>query len=504
MFNLKSVFSVKVPAKYFSLFFFILFVSGVQAVDVYYKLGYFFIPNKGPFIETYITIAGQSVTRKPVKGGFQSATNISLLVTSESGNIVQANKYNLNGPIYKDTLQIPAFIDNQRYPLANGTYTMELTVTDLNNPQKPFKLVQVIKINYGSYPIQASSIQTLESFKKTATPSDISKSGYDLIPYTVDYYPDEQNKISFYFESYNTDSVCGENKSFIYKYYIENNDNLKPVEETFGFKKATTAPVNPLLAQIDISILPTGNYNLVIEVRDEKNVVQLQEKQFFQRRNKFVEQTFVSGNYAPNSIEKYFRNVKSADTLKIYTECLWPISDMIERERLINQTIKNDTGLMRNYLIDYWTNRAADSVNPMKIWMEYLKSVNEVAILFKCGKQKGYFTDRGRVYLQYGKPNQRSVMSADQGTYPYEIWQYYRINDKANGKFFSNRKFVFVNKAIADDCYRLEHSDMLGEINNPRWRYEVSKSTSGNVNDPDDTNPSNTNSNVNDLFNSPR
>lgn len=504
MFCPKPVFSVKPLLKYCLFFLFFLSVFYTHAVDAYYKLGYFFVPNKGPFIETYITISGQSVTRKQVKGGFQSAANISLLITNEAGKIVQANKYNLNGPIYKDTSDIPAFIDNQRYPLSGGTYTMELTVSDLYNPQKPYKLIQVIKINYSNYPIQASSLQMLESYKKTTVPSQISKSGYDLIPYTVDYYPEDQTKILFYFEAYNTDTFFGKNKNFIFKYYVENNDNLKPIEETFGFKKAVSAPVNPLLAQVDIANLPTGNYNLVLEVRDEKNTIQLQEKQFFQRRNKYVEQTYVSGNYAMNSLEKYFHNVKSADTLKIYVECLWPISNMLEKERQINQAVKKDTALMRNYLIDYWTKRAADSVNPMKIWMEYLKSVNEVAVLFKCGKQKGYFTDRGRVYLQYGKPNQRSVMQSDEGSYPYEIWQYYRIQDKTNGQFFSNRKFVFINKAIADDCFMLDHSDMLGEINNPRWRYNVSKHKGGNINDPDDVNPANSNSNANDLYNSPR
>jgi GWxTD domain-containing protein len=471
---------------------------------VFYKLASFNIPKQGPFIETYMTIAGQSVLFKKVNGGYQSAVSVNILITDEGSKIVQAKKYNLNGPVFRDTMDIPAFIDTQRFPLASGAYTLELVVTDLNFIQPPFKLTQTFKIKYSDYPIQASSIQLLESFKKTTIPTILSKSGYDLIPYNINYYPETQNKLGFYFETYNTDTFFGKGKTLIYKYFIENNDNLKPVAPFSGFKKLQTAPVNPLLAQIDITDLASGNYNLVIEIRDEKNIIQLQEKVFFQRKNTELPQTFSSGNYALGSIDRYFANVKSKDTLRIYLECLWPISDMKAREFQINQAISGDTAFMRNYLVKYWKDRAGDSVNPMKIWMQYLKAVNEVAVLFKCGKQKGYYTDRGRVCLQYGKPNQRSVVTTEPNTYPYEIWQYYRIIDKTNGQFYTNRKFVFINKNIADDCFKLEHSDMRGETNNPRWQYELTKHDNDGIQNSDNTEPSNASKQADDLFNSPR
>lgn len=478
--------------------------TNFYSIDVFYKSASFNIPKQGPYIETYMTIAGQSVLFKKVSGGFQCAVNIGIIITDANNKIVHGKKYNLSGPVFKDTMNIPAFIDTQRYPLANGAYTLELTVTDLNFDQPPFKLTQVFKLNYNEYPIQASSIQLLESYKKTVTPNVLSKSGYDLIPYNINYYPESQNKLGFYFETYNADTFFGKGKTLIYKYFIQNNDNLKPVDPYSGFKKLQASPVNPLLAQIDISDLPSGNYNLVIEIRDEQNIIQLQEKVFFQRKNAALAPTFNSGNYAAGSIENYFNNVRSKDTLKIYLECLWPISNMKEREFQINQSLKADTTIMRNYLVKYWKDMAGDSVNPMKLWMKYLKSVNEVAVLFKCGKQKGYFTDRGRVYLQYGKPNQRSVVANEPNTYPYEIWQYYRINDKTNGQFFSNRKFVFVNKNIADDCFKIEHSDMKGETNNPRWQYEITKHETNGIQNSDNNSPTNSSKQADDLFNSPR
>jgi GWxTD domain-containing protein len=493
--------------KYTLLALFVLQMNSAFCIDVYYRLACFNIPKEGPFVETYMTIAGSTVEYKKVNGGLQCGVNVSILITDANNKIVHGKKYNLSGPVFKDTSNIPAFIDTQRYPLPSGIYTIEISVSDINTKnkkQEPFKLKQVFKVSYGSYPLQPSSIQLLESFKKTVTPSILTKSGYDLVPYNINYYPESESRIAFYFETYNTDTFFGKGKPFIYKYYIENNDNLKPVEPFSSFKKATTAPVNPLLAQMDISTLPSGNYNLVIEIRDDKNIIQLQEKVFFQRKNTAVPQTYVSGFYNANSLEQYFAHVKSKDTLKILVECLWPISNMIDRERQINQAVKGDTAIMRNYLVQYWKDRAADSVNPMKIWMEYLKSVNEAQALFKCGKQQGYYTDRGRVYLQYGKPNQRSVVSSEPGTYPYEVWQYYRITDKTNGQFFTDRKFLFINKNIADDCFKLEHSTMKGETNNPRWKYELMKHDLNGIQNPDNDSPSNSSTQADDLFNSPR
>jgi GWxTD domain-containing protein len=496
--------AVSVKFLVFILLFFVL--KTAFAVDVYYKLSSFYIPKSGPFIETSITIPGSTVANKKVNGGYQNAVAVSLLITNAEGKIAVANKYNVNGPLFTDTANVPVFIDNQRYPLPSGSYTLELEVSDKWSKQKPFKLVQTFKLNYSSYPLQVSSIQALESFKKSEKPGLLTKSGYDLIPYNVDYYPESQNKLAFYFETYNADSVLGKNKGFVYKYYIENNETYKALDDFSAFKKAQTAPVNPLLAQFDITRLPTGNYNLVIELRDEKNMIQVQEKYFFQRRNRnmepVLETMFASASNL--TVEQYFNRIKSADTLKIFIECLWPISEMKERERQINQTIKKDTSIMRNYLIDYWNKRAGDSVSPIKIWLEYLQSVNEAEAMFRCGKQKGYYSDRGRVYLQYGKPNQRTVMPNEANTFPYEIWQYYRIQDKTNGQFFTNRRFVFVNKNIADDCHRLEHSDMRGEVNNERWRYEVMKRQMDGIQN-DQNNPNGSSNNMfDDFFINPR
>ncbi len=472
-------------------------------ISAYLNYGVFHIPNQKPFLETYFTLIGSSFKLKRVLNGYQSTVLVQLNVY-KNDSIVKAARYNLKGPLLTDTSKSVNFIDNQRYALPNGKYRFEIRLSDANNPaKKPFIFTETIQLNYSRQGLQASSVQPLEKFSKTNTPTAISKSGLDLIPYNINYYDDTQTTLAFYFETYNADTVLGKGKPLIYSYYIEENGNLNKPKGFSAFKKQSASEVNPLLGQFEIGQLPSGNYNLVIGVKDENGILQLEKKWFFQRQNSQI--SLPSGPTADADVKRFFGDFNNTDSLKLFVECLWPISGMTERDRQINQVLKRDAELMKFYIVDYWRRRAADTADAFQMWMKYYTQVKEVQKLFKCGKQKGYYTDRGRVFLQYGPPNQRGTVPNDANTFPYEIWQYYRIKDESTGQFFTNKRFIFVNRQIADDCYMLIHSDMRGEISNEQWRFDLTKRNSDGIQNGKGNLPAgNTNYQFDDMFNSPR
>ncbi len=493
--------------RFLTLFFLLLSSVLLSKVTVYFNYGVFNTPSSKPYLETYLTISGNSVKFLPSNGSYQASINVSWKII-KGADIVKASNYNLMSPKANDTLHLPSFIDNQRFSLENGSYTLELVVTD--NAYPDIKTTHSEKINIlfnREKKIYASDIQILESFTKISSPTATSKNGYELIPYNINYFPKSQNSLKFYMEAYNVDSVLGKKSKFVYSYYLENSESLAKQRDLAGFQKQHGNVVNPLLAQLDITMLPSGNYNLVIEIKDSANIIQLQKKWFFQRQSDSKEDLSVSAENTPikiNTIEEFFNAYQSSDTLKQFVECLWPRSSIKEREWQQTQIVKKDPNLMRGYLIDYWKAEAGDSLDPLKIWKTYYQSVLEANALLKCGKQKGYYTDRGRVYLQYGKPNQRNQVNSEPNTYPYEVWQYYRLYDKTTGRFFSNKKFVFANFAIADDCYQLIHSDVKGEMYDERWKYKLMR-RSEQSNNLDDTKPTNSyGNNVEDNFNNPR
>jgi GWxTD domain-containing protein len=480
-------------------------LPGTAQMDAYFSSGKFNTPKNEPFIETYLTLVGKSLAAKNINGKFQNSVNIGFKVFKDS-ILVKSNKYNLLSPTFLASEQNPSFIDHQRYSLPNGTYNLELTLRDnYDSLNKPLVIKSPITIDFSDTLIQCSTIQPLESYKKSTTETSITKCGYDLIPYTVNYYSATSNVLSFYFETYNTNYVLGENKSFVYSYYLEFNSDLTVLSNYGTFKKQQTAKINPLLAKLDISKLSTGSYNLVIELRDGENKLHLRKKHFFQRYNPALDITALQNLSVEQNIAEYVGHCNDLDTLKMFVECLWPIADAFDKDRIINQSLTKDKHLMKNFIVDFWQRRAADTANPVNLWAAYYKNVQQVMILFKCGKQKGYYSDRGRVYLQYGPPSQRSQQNNEHNTFPYEIWQYYRTTDAVNGQFFSNRKFVFVNKMLGDDCFMLIHSDMRGEVNNPRWQYEVTRRNMDGIGNPDNNTPGNTQFNqFDEIYSNPR
>ena len=465
----------------------------------------FNIPDQQAFIESYLTIVGNLLSSKEVNGAYQSSVKVSLSITGDSG-IVLKKEYNVLSPVYSNSLQAPSFIDVQRYPLKNGNYTLYIKLDDNNNPfKKPFEFRRSFGINYLANTLQPSSIELLERFQKTQTQNNLSKSGLEMIPYTVNYYPESQSQLLFYFETYNSDTVLGKDKSLVYTYYLQNANNSAKMNEYGSFKKQRTAKVNPLLGKLDISKLPTGLYYLVIELRDENNVLHVSEKLQFQRMNATPTLVDSRPTIEKNSFIEFFENRNNPDSLKMFVECLWPIADGLDKERIINTAVKKDPILMKNFVTDFWQRRAADTANPYKMWAVYYKSVQEAMILFRCGKQPGYSGDRGRVYLQYGKPSQRTIENYEPNTFPYEIWQYYRTTDASTGRYYSNRKFVFVNRALGDDCHQLIHSDMPGEINNPRWQFDITRRNNEGKADLENQTPSGTQYNqFNEIYSNPR
>jgi GWxTD domain-containing protein len=204
----------------------------------------------------------------------------------------------------------------------------------------------------------------------------------------------------------------------------------------------------------------------------------------------------------------FVQRFQNKDTLAEFIRCIRPISGYSEIEFADNVIKERKIDLMQQFFYTFWESR--NPKDPEAAWLTYKEDVIKVNQEFRTFGMKGYDTDRGRVYLQYGPPDSRNSITSEPSAYPYEIWQYNTLVNKSlilsspyNRQ--SNKKFVFYNPDLVTNKYRLIHSDARGEIQDARWEILVYKRTTNSQNlDEEKVTDPGFGGNVNDNFQNPK
>ncbi|MFZ4546407.1 MAG: GWxTD domain-containing protein [Bacteroidales bacterium] len=435
-----------------------------SALRGYLSHASFYAPEHGPYLETYLSILGQSIQFvKNDNGKFQGTVTVTMLF-KQNDSIKGFRKYDLKTVEVDDTTHINFIVfDQQRVALAKGNYKLELSINDKNNDLPHFEAKDEIALNFDDKKIQLSDIELIESYTPATESSLMAKSGYDFIPYQDYYYPQNMSKIRYYAEIYNSSTILGDGSFFAVASSIESIEKGKLIENYFRIKREASDRVNIVFNEFDITELPSGHYNLVLSVRDKENKEIVTQSIYFQRSNPGVK-------YNTNALQNvviansFVAQLNQPDTLKEYIRMCFPISSANERLFIGYNLKTGDISTLQQFFLDFWMQRS--QVDPEGAWLKYYYSVLGVDLEFGSTNKKGYETDRGRVYLQYGPPNQR-IIEPSSGAKPYEIWQYYQYGKQ------TDLKFVFYTPDRSINDYQLAHSTAIGEIKNVNWQYEI-------------------------------
>jgi len=446
-----------------SIFLFCL-SQGLEAKNLWAFLTYStFNSPEGPYVETYLSIAGNSVQFvKNENGKFQATVNI--LMTFKQDNAIKAfKKYELNSPELSDTNSINIyFIDQQRILVPNGTYDFEIQLTDKHKTIQPTPYVQSLTLDFPPEKPSISGIQLIKSYSKSDSSTVLTKSGYELVPMVYTFFPENEAKLIFYCELYNLDKAIPKDQKYLLSYFLETFENNMKLNDFAKVKKESPKGVFVLLSEFNIENLASGNYNLVVEARNQQNELLSSKKLFIQRINPNAKLTFTD-LLAANIQNTFVEKITNIDTLKEYINSTYPVSSGIEKAFIRGSLKTADLKTLQEYFYNYWQRR--DQGNPSAAWLRYKLEVDKAQANFGNNIKKGFQTDRGRVYLEYGPPNARSTNYNEPSSYPYEIWQYYTLNNNQR-----NKKFVFYSEDMVTSDFTLLHSDAIGEVMEPRWR----------------------------------
>ncbi|MFM1931281.1 MAG: hypothetical protein RL226_584 [Bacteroidota bacterium] len=460
-----------------------------------FDLKHFLVPGEKPYVETHILIDGGTTKYAEKDSGLYMSTIQTTIVIYRGEDVVDFRKINVMSPLIQPN-EIADIIDIQRFVLDPGSYRIELQLTDVNADDQPLELLQDFELSLNASTVGISDITFLSGYSKATTPTELTKSGYNLLPYIADHFPSDANKLVFYAEAYNS-HLIPDASGYLLTYYIENADG--PITETQRYFREKPKPVRPLLESIDITLLKEGSYVLKIEIRDRNNSVLAENGVLFYRSTNHQNTQGVM--LVNDAISPYYLEFANADSINDYLLSLYPIATGVEFNTIQNLVSSGDMEAKKNYFYYFWEMYYPEA--PMQGWQKYASEVAYVKRKYSTPVLPGYLTDRGRIYLKYGKPNTMVVRHNETEVYPYEIWHYYKIGQ------FNNKRFLFYSRSVATIDFELLHSDMYGELQNEDWpvimrsKFSDIRPTDSNLNR---SNPQDTFSGdeLEDLFYNPR
>ncbi len=338
-----------------------------------------------------------------------------------------------------------------------GNYALVLKVQDKNDSANAVTISDSIEVeSFNSEKPVLSDLELAYKIEKTNDKSSpFYKNTYKIVPNPELIFTYLKPTVFYYYEIYGVTKSVSDSLILLTD-LVDGNG-----EKVFSNKRIITENNNNVakVGQISMAKLPTDSYVLQISIADLK------------------------GKYAYSTIKKFYfinPNVKKKERINFVaaadaefgglseTEC-----DKLFREvqYLATKREKNLYGNLksveekRRFLADFWRKRDRTPDTPRNEYMqEYFKRLDYVNKRFRTKTKEGYLTDRGRVYLLYGEPDEIDRYPYTLNTKPYELWYYHSIEGGV--------VFVFGDLTGVGD-YVLLHSTKRGELYDSNWRERI-------------------------------
>jgi GWxTD domain-containing protein len=359
--------------------------------------------------------------------------------------------------VLKDTTAI----DNQvnlvgisAMALAEGNYMLKVIGSDRNNLARQDSVEMPLTIRmFRTDKMEISDVELATSIRRGKEGSPFYKNTLEVIP-NVEGIFSEKQKCFLYAEAYNLLTSVDRSNYFV-KVGVYDAVGREVISRERPRQRVRESSV--IVDNISVSQLRSGTYTMTMALLDStKNVVSSSGKKFFVYNPKLgVDSTLLSLDRSLPLNE--YATMAEPEIDQEFAWARYATSDD-ERDQYDQLHGAESKG---KFLSEFWRRR------PLGLREEYLKRVANANSNYRVLGRDGYRTDRGRVYIQYGHPDDNERHPNETNSRPYEIWSY---NSIQGGVIF-----VFVQRQSGGD-HELVHSTHRNEISDPNWqRFAVTR-----------------------------
>ena len=348
-----------------------------------------------------------------------------------------------------------------------GKYLLNVTVQDINQQNSIDRVrIPVEAIKFSTTELAASDLQLSSHIERDNSDNPFVKNGYRIMPNPTFLYGIGLPILYCYSEVYNLAPATSDSgKIYTVDYIITDRDNREQKRYQVKHQKPGDSAVE--VYKINVVTLFSGPYYLTMLVTDLENgnTVTRRNKFYVYREDDFNDEGELIAQAQNSNVVQVGSPGLDAHRYDVMTEK--EIDQEFQYTKYIAKKAESDTynkltlDGKRNFIKTFWAERDETPGTPVNEYKKgYLDRVNRANKEFRGGFKDGWKTDRGRVLLLYGNPDEIERFSFTSQSRPYEIWHYPRIE---GGVFF-----VFVDRKNMGD-YELVHSTARGELYDEDW-----------------------------------
>ncbi len=417
------------------------------------------------YMEFYYDLNPRNMVATPIQNGHKVEAIVHVEMKDLSADTFYINKNwriesividSLNGSYAKSLTGVFGFV------IPKGEYSLMVKAYDAKNSAFAKTINEKLSIMpFHEEKFSVSDIQLASNIKKdNADPLSLFyKNTLEVIPNPSMVYSEKSPVAFYYSELYDIISE-NPNSSFTLQKLLYNSAGMPVYKTEKQIKQGAKSIVEYGL--LNLVKYPTDSYNLVL------NLIENESKQAFISAKRFY---FYNPSVVDSSSMKRLDAGLIGSEFAVFTleECdlMFDQAKYIAVQKEIDQykTLNTVEG-KREFLFNFWQNRDSNPSTPLNEFKnEYMRRIDFVTRNFTISVRKGYLTERGRVYLTYGEPDQRDFYPSEINKKPYEIWFY---NDIEGGV-----SFIF-GDVTGFGNYELLHSTKRGEIRDDNWEMRIS------------------------------
>jgi GWxTD domain-containing protein len=422
----------------------------------------FFDHENNPYVEVYYAFDKSALVHVEGPGEVKQGEAVVTVRIAKGETIIVNDAWRMQFKA-DDPSSSARVVDMVRYGIDPGQYRLSVYATDLNDRAKKDSVVVEFEADqYNKNNLVLSDVELASNIAQSTSSekSNFFKNTLDVIPNPGALYGEGRPVLFFYLEAYNLlDAIKGEKYSmrcWVTNWEGSEVEECPPITRIKNRRMETSVEIGT----INISKLRSGGYVLNLGIAEvEGELLASRTKKFFvHNASELAAENIARAEEARREIPNEFASMTAEQLEWEYETMQYLLND--EGKKLY-KSLEN-VAARRSFIHAVWKSRDTNPQTPINEFRQaYLERKDYADEKYRRMGKEGWKTDRGRVYMIYGKPDEIDWFPSSPETYPHEIWIYESIEGGV--------EFVFVDSSGFNE-YVLVHSTASAELRDDNWR----------------------------------